>query len=98
MQAAGGQAFDSERAHFDIGDLMAVPSNSCNRALPREEWYDTDRTIRIQANRWLTTQNPLMCAGFYSSEFGPLPFAWGSVPEEHYQVVRFKVRRVWQGP
>src|SRR6266568_1030319 len=98
MQAAGGQPFDSERVHFDIGDLMAIPSNNCNRALPKEERYDTDRTLRIQANRWLTTQNPLMCAGFYSSEFGPLPFAWGSVPEEHYQVVRFKVRRVWQGP
>jgi len=42
--------------------------------------------IRIRSLSWLSVMNGATGAGFYSSLFGPLPFTFGSVPEEIYDV------------
>jgi hypothetical protein len=91
MEKAGAKCVNFSEANFATNDLMALPSNNANVVPPPIEAVEVIRTMPARAGAWIATHNPLMYAGFYSSEFGPLPYCWGAVPPESYQVVRFKI-------
>jgi hypothetical protein len=102
MEASGGKPLDFWRSRLKPGDIVIVPSNNTNiKPLPRGR----ARIVRVfstRASRWATTMSSHLGAGFYSSVWGPLPFAFGSVPKESYyafQVIHpVQFRRQLPGP
>jgi 4-amino-4-deoxy-L-arabinose transferase-like glycosyltransferase len=82
----GGRALDFKNSRPLIGDIIVIPINNTNlEPLPK------DRAFLVQAFefvpcRWLSTINTPLGAGFYSSRWGPLPFALGLVPVEKHCV------------
>ena len=86
MQAAGCRAFDKYTSNLDPGDVYVMPDNN-NRAiaLPAPAVH-LATVLKLQPMRWLSTMRKECGAGFYSDVWGPLPFAFGPVPAEHYTV------------
>jgi hypothetical protein len=96
LEERGGRAIDVQRSRLLPGDVVAIPSNNSNVfSLPRKRAEQLE-TIEVAVPRWLTPMNVVLGAGFYSSVFGPLPWAFGAVPAERYEI--FAVRRPIQFP
>ena len=72
--------------HAGPGDLMVAPSNNTNVESPRGSQLRSTEEIPIEGPRWLTTLSREVGAGFYASVWGPLPFAFASVPPEKVTV------------
>ena len=91
MQQAGARIIDHQRSQleFQRHDIMVWPVNNTN---VREPQVSLRRVItpppEIVTCPWLGTMNRSVGAGFYSAiGFGPLPFGFGSVPPEGYDIV-----------
>ncbi len=70
------------------GDRIVVSENGPTVS---EFNYDVARAWRdlrynTPAASWVTTMHPYVGAGFYAHLWGPLPYAFGDVPEEIYAV------------
>ena len=86
MEAGGAKPLDFRSPVFEEGDLMVVPSNNSNlSALPPDMFRLTD-TRSVMPFRWIGTVQKHLGAGFYSDRWGPLPFAFGSVKPETYEI------------
>ncbi len=86
MEALGGKAIDFRHLDFAKNDVVAEPSNNSYPVrLPRENKISE---IRLATGSYITTMNPRKGAGFYSSVFGPLPYAIGSESVEPYSIYR----------
>ena len=46
-------------------------------------------TLFIPVSRWGATLNSKLGAGYYSHQWGILPFSFGKVPDEVYLIYRF---------
>ena len=68
------------------GDFLANPVNNTNVGEPRSSQVDSLESLSIEGPRWLTTSSREVGAGFYASVWGPLPFAFASVPPEKVTV------------
>ncbi|MBF0556015.1 MAG: hypothetical protein HQK96_15940, partial [Nitrospirae bacterium] len=68
------------------GDLVIVPQFASNSVTLNPATTYNIGTFEVQPLRWLTTMNFAKCAGFYASNAGPLPFAFGKVAPETYNV------------
>jgi hypothetical protein len=89
-QQWGCKPLDLENAVPASGDIIIVPFNNTNLvALPREKVVSLE-TAEFRLFPFITTFTKGTGAGFYSSVWGPLPFAITSVPNERYYVVRVK--------
>lgn len=55
-------------------------------------------TLNVPISTWLTTMDSSLGAGFYLYRHGPLPFAFGKVPDEEYLVLeltdRLRIRAI----
>ncbi len=91
FEQAGAQPFDTKLPSLRVGDTVIQSSNNFVYPLPPElaQRYKTDN---IPAGRWLTTMDRSLGAGFYSSVWGPLPYAFGRVPDERYYYLRIEPR------
>lgn len=94
MEAVGGKPVDAATSRLLPGDAVAVPSNNTNQRSVPEEWIASRETIDLGGPRWVTTMHPALGAGFYASEFGPLPYGFGSPPPELYELIRIGAPRV----
>jgi hypothetical protein len=54
----------------------------------RPEFVTSREVIEIPMRLGITTAQSQLGAGFYSADTGPLPFAIGPVPPEHYELLR----------
>ena len=89
-QQWGAKPLDLQHAVPASGDIIIVPFNNTNLiALPREKVVSLE-TAELRLFPFITTFTKGTGAGFYSSVWGPLPFAITSVPNERYYVVRVK--------
>jgi hypothetical protein len=70
------------------GDLVIIPVNNTNisRTLPAT----TGRTEQVNFPQFLLATMSPKTAGFYSSVWGPLPWAFARIPPERYLVFRVK--------
>jgi hypothetical protein len=59
---------------------------------------ESQETIELRMRSWLTTMNRTCGAGYYSAVWGPLPFAFGPVPAERYQILRMAPPRSGAAP
>jgi hypothetical protein len=54
------------------------------------ELIESETQLAFKVNVGVTTTSRELGAGFYTDFLGPLPYVFGSVPDEQYQVARFK--------
>jgi 4-amino-4-deoxy-L-arabinose transferase-like glycosyltransferase len=87
MESLGGQAVDLQRAQPTMLDLLVRAENNTNQVLVQRG--ASAGAISIGMNCGVTTMRPELGAGFYSSVWGPLPYAFASIPEEQYDFFRF---------
>ncbi len=89
MQTLGFIPADEIYSRFRVGDLVIVPVNNTELIpLPRQFDFIEQEDLKLLPGNLVTTMNWGMGAGFYSSYWGPLPFAFGNVPPEEYQIGR----------
>jgi hypothetical protein len=86
MQARGAKPIDVKNQQFRLGDTVVTPENASNRFLPRPRIATADQSFELPVCSWVTTMRAECGAGFYSHLWGPLPFVFGPVPAERYQV------------
>ena len=46
--------------------------------------------IELRASSWVTTMHCALKAGFYSNVFGPVPFVFGPIPLERYDIITYR--------
>jgi 4-amino-4-deoxy-L-arabinose transferase-like glycosyltransferase len=86
MESLGAKAVNMERPEFQTGDIVVIPENNANTFAFRAGVAPLVETVELPACRWLTTMSRNFSAGFYADVYGPIPFAFGSVPPERYYV------------
>ncbi len=87
MQLAGAKAFDFDRPQYRAGDYLVVPQNNANiRQLPEQYVYGV-KTSEVDATHGLALMCTSLGAGFYSSSWGPMPYAFGPVPPDRYHAL-----------
>jgi 4-amino-4-deoxy-L-arabinose transferase-like glycosyltransferase len=84
-EARGAVPFDRHKP-MEPGDVFITPSNNSNLiTLPRGAARRVG-TVELQPLPFLTTMHKQSRAGFYTDLWGPLPFTFGPVPAERYDV------------
>jgi hypothetical protein len=82
MDQGGATPVDAKNSDLKPGDFVAAPSNNTNIRL-LDSRYVALADIYKTSGPWLvTTTDQSMGANFYASALGPLPFAFGRVPQE----------------
>jgi hypothetical protein len=72
------------------GDVLIVPLSNSNVS-PTPPGPTTGPSEQVNFPQFLlATMSPEMHAGFYSSRWGPLPWAFGHIPPEQYLTFRIK--------
>jgi len=87
MQARGAKPIDVGQQDFQLGDTVVTPLNATNIFFPNPRVDHTDQSFELPVSRWITTMRAECGAGFYADLWGPLPFVFGPVPNERYQVI-----------
>jgi len=82
MEALGARPIDTDRSDLRSGDLVIVPNYQHIFPPPKE--YSLLRKIAVNLPVGVATQDWDLGAGFYSSRWGPLPFAFGAVEYQYY--------------
>jgi hypothetical protein len=86
MQEFGWAPVDFKSSPFAPGDIVAVPSNNTNLLPPSAEKSKLIDTLTINRFAAVTTMDQGAGAGFYSSVWGPLPFAFSRAAPEQVAV------------
>ncbi len=94
MDQIGARPLDTHGSRMFPGDWVVVPTNNTNTfSLARNPRFQKDPASFDLDNRSMAaTICPQLGAGFYTSIWGPLPFAFGPVPSERYTLLRFNPR------
>jgi len=92
MESLGAKPMVAQNDGFSPGGVAAVPENNTNTFAIRPELVQSESTLTLEMHQWVTTMHTQLGAGFYSSLWGPLPFAFGRVPAERYRLVRLVSR------
>jgi len=91
MERHGGQAVDLEHPQCRPGDYLVLPSNNSSVVgVPPGLRWEIVHSLQPPSCRWVTTMNRDVRAGFYADYMGPLPFVFGDVPPEEYNVLELK--------
>lgn len=87
LERAGAKPVDVQRSWFEPGDIVAVPLNNTNVQLMPAAWTRLREVVERPGAGFATTlDRELLGAGFYSDNWGPLPFAFGPAPDERVLV------------
>ena len=71
------------------GDIMIIPSPSQNTNIPKpKQIINPTETMQFRTRSWISIMNLEDGAGFYSSLWGPVPFAFGPAYPETYEIVQ----------
>ena len=89
MQSLGGRPVDLEHLDFRPGDFLVIPENGVTLFDVRSKFVASQKIIESRMPSGIATMQGKLGAGFYSSDWGPLPFAVGPVPAERYILLRF---------
>jgi hypothetical protein len=89
MEEEGFEAIDIRRTSLVKGDLVVVPFNNTNIFPLSKEVFFLSGRMELPLFPGLAVMDSAAGAGFYTSLWGPLPFAFGAVPDEKYYIYRF---------
>jgi Dolichyl-phosphate-mannose-protein mannosyltransferase len=87
MESFGAHAVVVNDPPHQPGDHLAVVESNHLFEM-RPEFVTSREVIEIPMRLGITTAQSQLGAGFYSADSGPLPFAIGPVPPEHYELLR----------
>ena len=87
MESFGAHAVVVNDPPHQPGDYLAVVESNHLFEM-RPEFVTSREVIEIPMRLGITTAQSQLGAGFYSADSGPLPFAIGPVPPEHYELLR----------
>ncbi len=90
MEAAGAKAIDWKESRVMPGDAIAFPFNNTGLRLMNEESVILAEELKYTPDALLSTMTLGPGAGFYASEWGPMPFMLFPPNEERYWVVYAK--------
>ena len=89
MQALGFTPGDELQYKLSPGDIIVVPMNNTELArTPRGIVLSRQEELELLKHNIAATMSVDLGAGFYSSMWGPLPFSFGPVPPERYELLR----------
>jgi 4-amino-4-deoxy-L-arabinose transferase-like glycosyltransferase len=89
MQSLGSRPVNMEHLEFRPGDFLVIPDNGVTLFDVRPRFEASRKVIETRMPVGIATMKGNLGAGFYSSDWGPLPFAIGRVPAERYVLIRF---------
>jgi hypothetical protein len=70
-------------------ERVVVPENNVSYAgLPESMSFENEGILEFTNPTLATTMSWRLGAGFYSSFWGPLPYAFGPIPPERYFIMR----------
>lgn len=84
MQQRGLRPFDFAKCTLHRGDVLIIPANAAETTALPDKYRDFSEEISIPLDQHVITERWQMGSGFYGAYFGPLPFAFGSIPDERY--------------
>jgi 4-amino-4-deoxy-L-arabinose transferase-like glycosyltransferase len=88
MELLGGRPVDWDHPMLRPGDFVVMPLNNANMRIVNPEYVASQEYYEVPMHSWAGTISPRLGAGFYSSYWGPLPFAIGRISPERYWVVQ----------
>jgi hypothetical protein len=91
MQRLGYQPVDIQTYELDPGNVIIVPKNSVDAQPIPPQMVDSRSSFNFDTDLGVTTTGAPSGAGFYADAFGPLPFSFGRVPPEHYEIIRLRL-------
>jgi 4-amino-4-deoxy-L-arabinose transferase-like glycosyltransferase len=94
MELIGAQPLDNKTRNFHPGDLLVLPVNNAN-LFELSSRMTPVKILDFKIGAHLGTMSRGLGAGFYSSDWGVLPFAIGPVADERYYVVRGEEGYPW---
>jgi 4-amino-4-deoxy-L-arabinose transferase-like glycosyltransferase len=89
MESLGARAVDMEHLEFRPGDFLVRPENNVSFLDVRPRFVASRKMIETKMPSGIATMQGTLGAGFYASNWGPLPFAFGPVPPERYFLIQF---------
>jgi hypothetical protein len=90
MEALGARELDFSNPELNPGDFLVVPSNNIQTRMNPRLAVAAQESLEFPLNDWITTISWQLGAGFYSSYWGPIPFAIGRVPPESYTILHIR--------
>jgi 4-amino-4-deoxy-L-arabinose transferase-like glycosyltransferase len=78
MEAGGATAMDVSQHRVQPGDLLILASNNTNFRIPPHGTVTLVERTEFLEPDWVRTMSIGMGAGFYASNTGPMPFAFGT--------------------
>jgi hypothetical protein len=89
MAQLGALPVDAQDFQIRAGDLVAVPENNLRFAgFPPDMPFQKEAVLELPNPTRAAVLSGQLGAGFYSSYWGPLPFAFGPAPPERYILKR----------
>lgn len=89
MERFGALPVDASDYQIRPGERVVVPENNISYAgLPESMSFENEGILEFPNPSLATTMSWRLGAGFYSSFWGPLPFAFGAIPPERYFIMR----------
>jgi 4-amino-4-deoxy-L-arabinose transferase-like glycosyltransferase len=89
MEQLGARPVDGQDFQIRPGDFVAVPENNLRFAgFPQDMSFQKEAVLELPNPSGAAVLSWQLGAGFYSSYWGPLPFAFGPAPPERYLLVR----------
>jgi Dolichyl-phosphate-mannose-protein mannosyltransferase len=88
MESYGARPVDFANSVLSPGDMLIIPENNIETLKFPSELIASSELLEIDLHQHVSTMRWPMGAGFYSSFWGPLPFAFGRVPTERYFLFR----------
>jgi len=88
MERLGGQPIDVERSLLQPGDIVVVPEIGTRATLPSGSVGWVER-LQYTPSSWMNLMWGAegKTAGFYTANFGPVPFFVGKLPPQNYFIV-----------
>ena len=87
MEGKGAKAIDLDTTVIMPGDIIVFPHNNVNLWFLPEDKTRITQTVVLDAPRLVSTMTLGPGAGFYASEWGPLPYMTGRLKKETYWVM-----------
>jgi 4-amino-4-deoxy-L-arabinose transferase-like glycosyltransferase len=93
MESFGARPVVVDDPPHQPGDFLAAAGDRLLFEV-RPEFVASRDVIQIPMRLGITTIQSELGTGFYSSDLGPLPFAIGPVPPEHYELIRLGTKSI----
>ena len=86
LESRGWKPLDVQGPVMRPGDILVVPKYNANVWLLSHQVGRTVDSVFVPVGSWIGTMRWDMGAGFYADAYGPLPYAFGKVAPERYDI------------